>query len=93
MDLLSKLKHKEEELKSLIEEVKVELKGKTFIYGNTPMMAFEVSSFLCDLGMEPILIKVGELYENDHIYMREIKSYGHDPFVSRIANIAPIQYI
>ncbi|GMG96495.1 nitrogenase component 1 [Tepidimicrobium xylanilyticum] len=93
VDLLSKLKHKEEELKSLIEEAKVELKGKTFIYGNTPMMAFEVSSFLCDLGMEPILIQVRELYENDHIYMREIKSYGYDPFVSRIANIAPMQYI
>ncbi|NLY46218.1 MAG: oxalate:formate antiporter [Tissierella sp.] len=91
--LLSKLNEKEAELNSLMEEARKILKGKTFIYGNTPMMAFEISSFLCDLGMEPILVQVRDLYENDSIYMEEIKRHGHNPYISRIANIAPMQSI
>ncbi|MBU5425377.1 nitrogenase component 1 [Tissierella pigra] len=93
IEILSKLSSKEEELMDLMEEAKKVLKGKTFIYGNTPMMAFEVTSFLCDLGLEPILVQVRDLYENDSIYMEEIKSHGYDPYISRIANIAPMQYI
>ncbi|NLK75611.1 MAG: oxalate:formate antiporter [Clostridiales bacterium] len=93
INILSKLKDKEEELKNLIEEAKGILQGKTFIYGNTPMMALEVGSFLCDLGMEPILIQVRDLYENDTIYKEEIISKGYDPHISRIANIAPMEYI
>ena len=91
--LLNKLSYKEEELRILIEEAREILKGKTFIYGNTPMMALEVASFLCDLGMEPIMVQVRDLYENDHIYMEEIKSHGYNPYISRIANIAPMQYV
>ncbi len=93
IDVLSKLSHKEKELRELMKEAKEVLKGKTFIYGNTPMMAFEVSSFLCDLGMEPILVQVRDLYENDPIYMGEIKSHQYNPYISRIANIAPMQYV
>lgn len=93
IDILSKLINKEEELKSLIEQAKDALSGKTFIYGNTPMMAFEVSSFLCELGLEPLLIQVRDLYENDPIYMEEITNSGYNPYISRIANIAPMQYI
>lgn len=93
INLLDKLRHKEKELISLIEEAKNILKGKTFIYGNTPMMALEVSSFLCDLGLKPILIQVRELYENDAIYIQEIKKYKFNPYISKIANIAPMQYV
>lgn len=93
IDLLSKLSHKEEELKLLMKQAKEILGGKTFIYGNTPMMALEVSSFLCDLGLEPILLQIRELYENDPIYMEEIKAHNYNPYISRIANIAPMQYI
>lgn len=93
IDVLSKLSHREEELKELMKEAKEVLGGKTFIYGNTPMMAFEVSSFLCDLGMEPILVQVRDLYENDPIYMEEIKNHQYNPYISRIANIAPMQYV
>lgn len=93
VNLLNKLSCKEEELNNLIEEAREVLKGKSFIYGNTPMMAFEVASFLCDVGMEPIMVQVRDLYENDNIYMDEIKGHGHNPYISRIANIAPMQYV
>ncbi|HCQ89244.1 MAG TPA: oxalate:formate antiporter [Clostridium sp.] len=93
LNLLDKLRDKEKKLISLIEEAREVLKGKTFIYGNTPMMALEVSSFLCDLGLKPILIQVRELYENDAIYMEEIKKCKFNPYISRIANIAPMQYV
>lgn len=91
--LLNKLTHKEEELRALINEAREILKSKSFIYGNTPMMAFEVASFLCDLGMVPLMVQVRDLYENDSIYMGEIKGHGHNPYISRIANIAPMQYV
>ncbi len=67
------------------------LAGKRFIYGNTPLLAFEFASSLSQLGMEPLLIQARDLYQNDDTYMRELLSQGHDPYVSRIANIAPLQ--
>lgn len=91
--LLVKLQRQEDQLRALIEEARTMLKEKTFIYGNTPMMALEVASFLCDLEMIPLLVQVRELYENDGIYMEEIKEKGQNPYISRIANIAPMQSI
>lgn len=93
INILSKLIHKEKELEALMEEAKEILGGKTFIYGNTPMMALEVTSFLCDLGLEPVLVQIRDLYENDSTYIEEIKTHNYNPYVSRIANIAPMQYI
>jgi nitrogenase molybdenum-cofactor synthesis protein NifE len=90
VSILDHLIEKENELKALIDTVKKELEGKTFIYGNTPMMAFEVSSFLCDLGIEPVLIQARELYENDDIFIDEIKAHNYNPYISKIANIAPM---
>jgi len=85
------------ELKSealvLMEGIRPQLEGKSFIYGNTPMLAFELSSFLCQLGLEPKLIQARDLYTNDDTYMREIVDAGFDPHVSRIANIAPLQQL
>ena len=57
------------------------------------MMALEVSSFLCELGLKPVLIQIRELYENDEIYIDEIKKYKFNPYISKIANIAPMQYV
>ncbi|GAB6085879.1 nitrogenase component 1 [Alkaliphilus crotonatoxidans] len=91
--LLDKLQGQEAQLRNLMEEARAMLKDKTFIYGNTPMMALEVASFLCDLDMTPLLVQVRELYENDGIYMDEIKEKGQNPYISRIANIAPMQSI
>ena len=67
------------------------LKGKKLIYGNTPMMAFETADFLTDLGLEPLFIQVRELYEQDQQFKQNLIDKGHNPYVSRIANIAPLR--
>lgn len=67
------------------------VKGKKLIYGNTPMMAFETVDFLSDLGMEPIFIQVRELYDQDIVYKENISKKGFNPYISRIANIAPLR--
>ena len=67
------------------------LKDKKFIYGNTPMMAFETAQFFTTLGMEPLLIQVRELYEQDIPYKDAILAAGFNPPISRIANIAPLR--
>ena len=81
------------ELDKVIAESKKVLSGKNFVYGNTPMLAFELSSFLASLGMEPLLIQARDLYANDEVYIKEIVSAGHDPYVARVANIAPLQAV
>lgn len=67
------------------------LRDKKFIYGNTPMMAFETAQFLTTLGMQPLLIQVRELYEQDIPYKDAILAAGFNPPISRIANIAPLR--
>lgn len=69
------------------------LRGKRFLYANTPLLAFEVSGFLAALGMEPVLIQARDLYVHDDRYLGEILAAGHDPYVSRVANIAPLQQL
>lgn len=87
-----------EEVKELIEEydklfnkAKELLKHKSFIYGNTPMMAFETSEFLVELGLEPKMIQIRELYEVDKIWKDKILEAGFNPYITRIANIAPMR--
>lgn len=77
----------------LLAAVKPIVMGKTFIYGNTPMLAFELCSFLCEIGMIPELIMARDIYVNDDKYMKEINQRGFDPYVTKIANIAPLQQI
>jgi len=78
---------------AMLENLSPIFEGKTFIYGNTPMLAFEFSSFLCQMGMVPKLIMARDLYINDDKYMKEVNDAGFDPYVTRIANIAPLQQI
>lgn len=87
-----------EEVKELVEEydklfnkAKELLKDKSFIYGNTPMMAFETSEFLVELGLEPKMIQIRELYEVDKIWKDKILEAGFNPYITRIANIAPMR--
>lgn len=87
LDLLSK------ELETSIEKATEILKGKTFIYGNSPMGAFEVSSYLCQIGLEPLIIQARDIYENDHIFSQEIIDMGYDPYVSSIANVSAMQHM
>ncbi len=69
------------------------LRGKRFLYANTPLLAFELSGFLAALGMEPVLIQARDLYADDEQYLKEILATGHDPYVSRVANIALLRQL
>jgi nitrogenase molybdenum-cofactor synthesis protein NifE len=93
IDLSKEVSVLKDELNRVILEHSFSFSSKRFIYGNTPMLAFEVSGFLSSLGMEPILVQARDLYANDHKYMKEILDLGWDPYVSRIANIAPLQLL
>ncbi|MGL4106703.1 nitrogenase component 1 [Clostridium sp. LP20] len=91
IDLTSDLKEIKEEYEELFEKTRKILGGKSFVYGNTPMMAFETAEFLVELGLEPKLIQVRELYDVDVKWKDRILELGFDPYVTRIANIAPLR--
>lgn len=75
----------------LFEQCQQLLKGKKLIYGNTPMMAFETVDFLSELGLEPLFVQVRELYQQDELYKQSLLVKGYNPYISRIANIAPLR--
>ena len=54
-------------------------------------MALELSHFLSELGIEPVFIQLRELYEQDIKYQEKLLNKGYNPYVSRIANIAPLR--
>ncbi len=89
--LLDALSEKEKEYNELLIACKEKLSGKKLIYGNTPMMVFETVDFLSDLGLEPIFIQVRELYEVDLPFKERLLEKGYNPYISRIANIAPLR--
>ncbi|MGL5328492.1 MAG: nitrogenase component 1 [Peptostreptococcaceae bacterium] len=91
VSLLEELENEIKEYDELFAKCKNLYEGKKLIYGNTPMMAFETVDFLSDLGMEPVFVQVRELYEQDITYKKSISKKGFNPFISRIANIAPLR--
>lgn len=93
VNIISHLQDKREKLAELCEKASTLFAGKTFIYGNTPMMAFEVSDFLCSLGLTPLFIQVREYYESEREDIDAILAKGFDPYVAQIANIAPMQHV
>ena len=93
VSLLPHLEEKREELSLLEEKAKALFAGKSFIYGNTPMMAFEVSEYLCSLGMVPLFIQIREYYEEERPDMDRILARGYNPYIAQLANIAPMQEV
>lgn len=91
INLLESLDNKIKLYDELFNECKNLYKGKKLIYGNTPMMALELSHFLSELGIEPVFIQLRELYEQDIKYQEKLLNKGYNPYVSRIANIAPLR--
>lgn len=69
------------------------LKNKSFVYGNAPVKALECSDFLASLGMVPLWVQMRELYPDDSVYAKALLKKGHDPKVSRIANIVPMRTV
>lgn len=91
IDLNYHVEELEKEYDKYFYEVQKVLKGKTFIYGNTPMMPCETSEFLMELGMRPKLIQLRELYDVDLVWKKKILDRSANPYVTRIANIAPLR--
>lgn len=93
IDFNKQLSEQRKEYDELFLKVSEILKGKKLIYGNTPMMALETVDFLSDLGAIPIFVQVRELYEQDKIFKDNLIEKGFNPYVSRIANIAPLRHL
>ncbi|WP_394867432.1 nitrogenase component 1 [Paraclostridium bifermentans] len=93
IDFNKKLTQQRKEYDELFLKLSEILKGKKLIYGNTPMMAFETVDFLSDLGAIPVFVQVRELYEQDKIFKKNLIEKGFNPYVSRIANIAPLRHL
>ena len=55
------------------------------------MMAFETVDFLSDLGLIPVFIQLRELYDQDVRFKENLLTKGYNPYISRIANIAPLR--
>ena len=91
LSLEADLKDSIQEYQELYQKCQQLLKGKKLIYGNTPMMAFETADFLTDLGLEPLFVQVRELYEQDQPFRQNLLDKGFNPYISRIANIAPLR--
>lgn len=68
------------------------LSGMTYIYGNTPFQVFEFNRFMAELGMVPQIIQTASIEAGDRENIEAILR-GSDPYVTKTANIAPLQYI
>jgi len=68
------------------------LQGVPFIYGNTPFRCFEACGFMATLGMQPQLIQCHGIADADSEDVERIKAAA-DPYITQVANIAPLQYI
>ena len=85
------LKELYEEAVHVMHSVTSILRGKSFVYGNAPVKALEMTHFLAVLGMEPLWVQMRELYDDDADFSRDIFALGYDPKISRIANIIPMR--
>ena len=79
LDFSADLKDIQAEYHALYAECQEMLKGKSFIYGNTPMTALETAAFFTELGAEPKLVQMRELYEQDLPFKNEILAKGFNP--------------
>lgn len=93
LDLEEFIQKQMETLNVTIEKEKEKLQGKTFIYGNTPFKALEISEFLTSIGMIPIWVQLREWYDDDEIYKAALLKQSVDPKISRIANIVPMRSV
>ncbi len=92
LELPSELQQKFDECKALEAQVKPEVNGVPYIYGNTQYDCFELNSYLCSLGLVPQLIQSNHLREDNFDDIKSILAVC-DPYICKAANIAPLQYV
>lgn len=93
IDLSKEVQEAYEKCQQAIASIEANVKGKTFVYGNAPVKALECSDFLASIGMIPLWVQMRELYSDDKAYSEALLLKGHDPKVSRIANIVPMRTV
>ena len=74
------------------EQARRELRGVTYIYGNTPFRCYEFNRFMAEAGMIPQLIQTNALKPEDEADRAAILAL-YNPYVTKTANIAPLQYV
>ncbi len=93
IELEEEIERGRQEVAEAIGEYGAKLTGKRFIYGNSPLPPFELAGFLARLRMRPLLIQTRELYPGDAADCAALLAAGFDPYVTRVANIAPLRTI
>lgn len=76
----------------LVENAREELTGMKYIYGNTALSCYEYNAFMVSMGMEPLLIQTNDYPGDDAPFIKEILE-KYNPYVTKSANIAPLQYV
>lgn len=80
------------ECKKLIADARKEVAGMKYIYGNTSLACMEYNAFMVSLGMEPALIQMNEVNDQEQKYFADVLE-KYDPYITKSANIAPLQYV
>lgn len=75
-----------------VKQAEGQLRGLTYIYGNSPIECFAFNAFMVKLGMEPLLIQTNNLPEADDPNRLTILEQNN-PYLTKTANIAPLQYV
>ena len=81
-----------ETAENAVASAKEDLQGVPFIYGNTPFRCLETCGFMASVGMIPQLIQCHGISEDDARDVETILKTA-DPYITQVANIAPLQYI
>lgn len=92
LPLPAEVEAKYNECKAMEQEVRPEVQGVPYIYGNTQYDCFELNSYLCGLGLVPQLIQSNHLREDNFDDIKKILATA-DPYICKAANIAPLQYV
>ncbi len=82
-----------QEAKTAKEKAYKNLKGMTYIYGNTPFDCMEFNQFMTEEGMIPQIIQISSFDEEIDGPAAKKISQAADPYVAKSANIAPMQYL
>ncbi len=86
------LSEKRHHLEDRIASSREVLEGGSFIYGAAGVEPFVLSSFLCSLGVKPVMIQTKEIADEDAENIRNILSVC-DPYVTRSANLVSLRHI
>jgi len=67
-------------------------KNKSFIYGGAGFLPFEHVLLMCRLGLEPKLLQLSRIEQEDWPVIKEILQY-YDPYVTRSANVTGLAHV